>query len=156
MTQESFGERLKRLRDRAGFTGKAFSDMIEVPYQTYMGYENKGTEPKFDVLLRIASLLHVSVEDLLGYHPHARKTAIYWIEKINSKCGFIYAKIDENNLVTVKDYDGNTLYSDDYLNFCVDMNKLEDDIFSTLRESIDKLLTVSMRDFFFTYGKPPF
>lgn len=36
--------------------------------QAYGNYENGEREPKLDILIKIAAALHVSVDDLLGYH----------------------------------------------------------------------------------------
>lgn len=62
----TFGLRLKHYRDKQGFSGKAFAEKIGVPYQTYMGYENKGTEPKQEILIKIAAALNITTDDLLG------------------------------------------------------------------------------------------
>lgn len=64
-----FGEKLKQLRIASGLTGIAFAESINVPYQTYMGYENKGIEPNYSTLKKIANALHASIDDLLDYQP---------------------------------------------------------------------------------------
>ena len=65
----SFQENLKKFRIRAGYTqAKDFAKVLGISYPTYMGYENRGREPKFELLTKIAKTLHVSIDDLLGYH----------------------------------------------------------------------------------------
>ena len=41
-----------------------------MPYSTYSTYESGKSEPKATALVKIAAALHVSVDDLLGYHVH--------------------------------------------------------------------------------------
>lgn len=62
-------ERLQQFRERAGYeNAKLFAKAIGMPYSTYSTYESGKSEPKATALIRIASALHVSVDDLLGYH----------------------------------------------------------------------------------------
>lgn len=70
---EKFSNRLKEYRLAAGYkTGKDFVEEIkkttsfDIPYTSYMNYENKGVEPKYEVLCKIADFLNVSLDDLLG------------------------------------------------------------------------------------------
>lgn len=67
MIKLSFKENLKKYREQAGYaSAKEFADALELPYQKYMNYENKGSEPKYDVLCKISQLLKVSTDELLG------------------------------------------------------------------------------------------
>ncbi len=63
----SFQENLKYYRERAGYkSAKEFANTLGIPPNTYVGYEVRGREPKFDTLCKIADLLEVSTDDLLG------------------------------------------------------------------------------------------
>lgn len=63
-----FQKNLKKCREEAGYEqAKDFAAEIGIPYTTYIAYESKGVEPKFDTLLKIAATLHVSTDTLLGY-----------------------------------------------------------------------------------------
>ena len=65
-----FQENLKKYREKAGYKqGKDFAKDLGIPYPTYMGYENRGREPKFDTLIKMADALHVSIDELVGYNP---------------------------------------------------------------------------------------
>lgn len=65
-----FGQRLKVFRQKAGYkTAKDFSKELGIPYSTYVPYENKNREPRFDTLKRICQLLNVSSDDLLMTDP---------------------------------------------------------------------------------------
>lgn len=62
-----FSDNLKRYRVAGGFaTAKEFAQVLKVPYNTYLNYETKNSEPKYDVLCKIADLLDVTTDDLLG------------------------------------------------------------------------------------------
>ncbi len=63
----SFQDNLRRYRETLYASAKEFATVLNVPYPTYLGYENKGAEPKYDVLCKIAEALHVSIDELLGY-----------------------------------------------------------------------------------------
>ena len=64
----NFQENLRRCRENAGFSSaRAFAEHIGIPYTTYISYENKDREPKYDTLCRIATALNVSIDNLLGY-----------------------------------------------------------------------------------------
>ena len=63
----SFHENLKYYREKAGYkTAKELADVLKLPYNTYAGYESKGREPKYNTLCKIADLLNVSTDELLG------------------------------------------------------------------------------------------
>lgn len=62
-----FQENLKYYREKAGYKqAKDFYKLLGVPYSTYIGYESKGREPKYNTLCKIADLLNVSTDELLG------------------------------------------------------------------------------------------
>lgn len=61
-------DNLKMLRKKAGYqSAKEFANSLNIPYTTYMGYENKGTWPTQENLFKIANKLCVSIDSLLGY-----------------------------------------------------------------------------------------
>lgn len=66
----SFQENLIHYREKAGYkSAKDFARKLGINYTTYMGYENKNREPKYSLLVKIAGLLSVSIDTLLGYDP---------------------------------------------------------------------------------------
>ena len=63
----SFKDRLRYMREKVGYTSaKDFATTLGIPYQTYLNYENKGTEPKYDTLCQIATALNCTTDELLG------------------------------------------------------------------------------------------
>lgn len=67
MCKMSFQENLKYYREKAGYKqAKDFAKVLDIPYPTYVGYESQGREPKYNTLCKIADLLNVSTDELLG------------------------------------------------------------------------------------------
>lgn len=63
----SFQENLRYYREKAGYKqAKEFANILGISYTTYTSYENQGREPKYTTLCKIADLLQVSTDDLLG------------------------------------------------------------------------------------------
>lgn len=100
----NFPKNLRRYRKAAGFrSAKDFADVLGIGYTTYIGYENKGREPKYETLCKIASALHVSIDDLLkGENMYGKE--VYEITK---------TKIEEIRLVIGAMTAGVTLLIDD-------------------------------------------
>jgi transcriptional regulator with XRE-family HTH domain len=66
----SFQDNLKKCREKSIYnSAKEFAKALQIPYQTYLNYENKGTEPKYDILCAISEKLHTSPNELLDYKP---------------------------------------------------------------------------------------
>jgi DNA-binding XRE family transcriptional regulator len=72
-----FKENLRKCREALGINAKDFAAQIGVKYTTYANYENVGSEPNYETLVKIATALHVSIDKLLGYkvmkHNHEGK-----------------------------------------------------------------------------------
>jgi len=65
-----FAIRLKEERKYQGYSQRAMAKKLEIPQGTYKGYEllgeKNGREPSLDVVRRIARILDVSTDYLLG------------------------------------------------------------------------------------------
>jgi transcriptional regulator with XRE-family HTH domain len=62
-----FQENLRHYREKAGYkSAKDFANTLGIQPNTYVGYEVRGREPKYETLCKIADLLQVSTDDLLG------------------------------------------------------------------------------------------
>lgn len=67
-----FSDNLKRYRVAAGFaTAKEFAQALGIPYNTYLNYETKNSEPKYSVLCKIADAFDVTTDELLGHQRKA-------------------------------------------------------------------------------------
>lgn len=67
-------DNLKRLRQNAGYKqAKDFAKAAGIPYSSYATYE-RGSWPNEANLTMIASTLHVSIDELMGYTPRPLST----------------------------------------------------------------------------------
>lgn len=76
-----FAKRLRYYRKLAGFKqAKDFAKALGVKYSTYTPYE-QGREPNYELLCRIAGLLHVSTDELLGNIVQEQSEDGQWLPK---------------------------------------------------------------------------
>ena len=72
-TGSKFHDNLRFYRKQTGMNAKEFAtQVLNMPYTTYIVYENSNKEPKITTLCRIAAALNVSIDDLIGYKPPAK------------------------------------------------------------------------------------
>lgn len=64
-----FKDRLRYYREQRGYSSDKLAKLLDIPYTTLKGYENAGREPKYNILIKIADILNVSLDDLLGRTP---------------------------------------------------------------------------------------
>ena len=101
----SFQENLRYYREKAGYKqAKDFAEALNIPYSTYTGYEVRNREPKYETLCKIADLLQVSTDDLLGRTTNILGT-------------------DEDNRLIEKI---NDILSTDINNLDIELNKIDD------------------------------
>lgn len=92
----SFQDNLRKYREEAGYkTAKDFSKVLSVSYDAYVGYENKGREPKYAVLVEIAQTLGVTTDELLGNEPEKQLLTRYIQELKNLGFDIIQEKDDK-------------------------------------------------------------
>lgn len=61
-----FNNNLKHYRKRKGLSGREFSELLGIGYSTYMNYENRGNQPPFEILCKMADILGVTTDILIG------------------------------------------------------------------------------------------
>lgn len=57
---------LNKTRKSKGFTAQQMADLLVVSLRTYRHYESGKTSPNLDTLIKIADILDVSTDFLLG------------------------------------------------------------------------------------------
>lgn len=97
-------DNLKRLRERAGYeNGKELADAIGIAYPRYMTYE-RGSWPNEETLTKIATQLHTSIDELLGYQPPSpddfEKCKAFIESASDVRCYFV--SIEPDNSVTIQ------------------------------------------------------
>lgn len=101
----SFQENLRSYRQKAGFSSaQKFAEHLQLPYTTYVSYENTEREPKYDVLCRIASALGCTPNDLLGFQPSIEDSFQYYADLVESLdlCAFLEVKALPDRQVAIE------------------------------------------------------
>lgn len=70
------GRRLRRLRERSGLTQAAFSDLFNMPQQTYHGYETGTRRAPLSFLMRLSDYYSVSFDYLIGMQLNDRVSTL--------------------------------------------------------------------------------
>ena len=68
-TDETIGERLKRLRKINGFTQQLVADALNLDRSTYTYYEVGKTEPNHRTTIKLARIFEVSVQEIITGEP---------------------------------------------------------------------------------------
>lgn len=66
MVEYNFGDKLKQLRLEAGLTQKQLAEQIGITKSVISFYELRERTPSPDVLIKLASIFHISTDYLLG------------------------------------------------------------------------------------------
>ena len=62
----NFGDRLKELRSKNGMTQTRLTQLLNITKSVVSYYERQERMPSPDVLIKLASIFHVSVDYLMG------------------------------------------------------------------------------------------
>lgn len=142
----SFQDNLRKYREGLGITAKDFAAQIGLNYTTYANYENRGKEPKYDTLCKIASALNVSIDELLDFTPDR---AQYWVSNFPSS--LLTARLEGDRVFIVAP-SGNLkkepiveLSKDE---FVTEMDRLEQDVEKETSANRQKLFELSLEHHF--------
>ncbi|WP_444313577.1 helix-turn-helix domain-containing protein [Megamonas funiformis] len=120
-----FTENLKKYREKADLSKAELARLLGLKYNTYNNYEMGTGEPKLDILVKIANILNVSIDDLVGRTPadedeRLKKTINDLLVLVNKKLGIDYKaiKINDTNIVFAN------LSSEDKFEFAINKNEL--------------------------------
>lgn len=72
MNDNNFGNRLKELRKKSGFTQAQLADKLNISASTIGMYEQGRREPDNDTLTKLCIELHTSVDYLLGVKENTK------------------------------------------------------------------------------------
>lgn len=61
-----FNKRLREMRMKRHFTQQRLADLLEIALRSYQCYETGTRTPNYELLVRIADTLDVSIDYLLG------------------------------------------------------------------------------------------
>ena len=94
--QETFGQRLQRLRKNANLTQEDVATKLNITAQAVSKWENDVSAPDISVLVELSDILNVSLDELLGkqrattYVPAEQRKSIdnmFFRVRVNSKEG---------------------------------------------------------------------
>ena len=69
--------KIKDYRKLKNITQEEMASKLNVSRQSYINYESGETEPSFETLKQISSILNVSIDDLLDNKPFSSQVNIY-------------------------------------------------------------------------------
>lgn len=84
-----FNANLRTARERAGITRQELADSIGISVSALGQYEQGRREPDLQKLVAIATALHVSVDDLLGYHVDEFDKAVALFKKATGRTAIL-------------------------------------------------------------------
>lgn len=61
-----FGKRLREMRMFHHYTQQQLADLLNIALRSYQKYEQGEREPSYNTLIRVADILDVSIDYLLG------------------------------------------------------------------------------------------
>ena len=61
-----FGQQLRHMRMKRNYTQPQLAELINVALRTYQGYEGGTRYPNYNTLVKLADILDVSIDYLLG------------------------------------------------------------------------------------------
>lgn len=75
-----FGSRLNQIRKSKGFTAQQMADALCINIRSYRLYESSDRSPNIDMLIKIADILDVSTDFLLGRDDFLKSHEVFFDE----------------------------------------------------------------------------
>lgn len=73
---DGFAERLRELRSARGLTQTRLAELLGMPARSYNRWERGGHVPHLGMAIKIADILQVSLDELVGRTPQTSEVAI--------------------------------------------------------------------------------
>lgn len=90
---KDFAGRLRAFRKKLKIKQTEFAEMLHIDIQKCRRYESIGTEPDVETLKKMASILKITVDELVGYKPAAINIAT----DILDKSGIVFKKVEDED-----------------------------------------------------------
>lgn len=103
--KESFGQRFARLRKSKGYTQEQIAEKVNISYQAVSKWENDISSPDISILGELATILEVTVDELLGRVDPSRVELVEENKRKNIKdmiLKIIVIDSDDGDKVNVK------------------------------------------------------
>lgn len=102
--QESFGQRISRMRKAKGLTQEELGEKVNISSQAVSKWENDISSPDISILVKLANILGVTLDELLGNEKQKEVPTVIPIEHrkdINQMIFRIYVDSAEGDKVRV-------------------------------------------------------
>lgn len=77
MVQSTFSSKIRKLRKDAGYTQEDVSRMLNIQRQTYSNYENATRTPPLEIIISLAELYQISVDELVRKPVSAEESSLF-------------------------------------------------------------------------------
>lgn len=138
----NLSDSMKSLRERSNLSRKQIADQIGVSLSTYTNYEGGYRKPSIDLLPKIATALHVSIDDLLDYEPN--KIAYFKLQI--AQAGYTVEERENCFFVEDKEKTFRTSYSK--IEFVAAMEGINDKVNESLKDIKAEVLRLQMYESF--------
>ncbi len=75
-----FGKRLREIRMKRHITQQKMADLLDIALRSYQCYEGGDRSPSYEILVKLADILDVSVDWLLGRDEFLHTHDIHFFE----------------------------------------------------------------------------
>ena len=110
-----FNTNLRKIREKAGLSRNDLAEKVGISVSALGQYEQGRREPDLQKLIAIATALHVSVDDLLGYHVDDFTKCKDFIESARIEDSYYSVSVKPDNSVFMQEFIGKELP----LRFCI-------------------------------------
>lgn len=93
MAKETIGARIQRIREERGMSASELSRLVEVTPTAVWNWENNGTRPRPDALLRIAKVFGISRDTLVSGSNTDRQDSARTIAEVTEQARIQIAKL---------------------------------------------------------------
>lgn len=114
-----FKDNLRLYREKRGYSSVELATILQVPYTTYKGYENQGREPKYETLIKIADVLDISLDDLLGRTPKNED------EQLEKELNNLLARNEQDEIYELERL-GTTITKSGFYSYAIALKEISD------------------------------
>ncbi len=104
--QESFGLRLARIRQEAGYSQRALAKEAGITQRMIACYESQGGSPPINVLSKLADALGITTDKLLGRNPVNGNNLKPQNRRLRKKLSELEKLPQKNREIVIKVIDG--------------------------------------------------
>lgn len=93
MYMSDFAQNLKKFRKQKKYSQMELARELNYGYTAIANYESGRNEPSFDDLIKLAKILEVTIDELIGMEVQTKE----------NQCLAVFKKLDEENQIRILD-----------------------------------------------------